>query len=332
MRLITLFDEKNYKQRSGIVREAVRVIIIKNDKVALVKSLKENHYKFPGGGIEDGESHIDTLIRETKEETGLIIKLNSIKECGFIHEIRKSIYNDDAFEQKSYYYFAEVEDQVSEQELSDKEKDLKYILEWVDPVIAYNIDFKLGQDYNNKFLLREALILDLVINNTSYYDIYSNIVEREKINEGFSSDIKYSIKDKKGNKYLLRISSFDKYLIKLNKFNYMNELVKKGVNMCKPIEFGICDEGVYYIWSWIDGVDARDFILTLSKEEQYEYGILAGIELKKIHQLSTPIDAMPWEERFNKKIDRKLKNYEVCPLRYEKGDVFYVQKSEEFCR
>ena len=76
----------------------MRAIIVKDGKVALIKSLKENQYKFPGGGIEDGESHIDILIRETKEETGLIIKLNSIKECGFIHEIRKSIFNDDAFE------------------------------------------------------------------------------------------------------------------------------------------------------------------------------------------------------------------------------------------
>ena len=68
MRLIAVFDEKNYKQRSGTVREAVRAIIVKDGKVALVKSLKENHYKFPGGGIESNESHIDTLIRETKEQ------------------------------------------------------------------------------------------------------------------------------------------------------------------------------------------------------------------------------------------------------------------------
>ena len=154
MKLIALFDEKNYKQRTGIVREAVRAIIVKDGKVALVKSLKENHYKFPGGGIELGESHIDTLIRETKEETGLIIKYDSIRECGFIHEIRKSIFNDDAFEQKSYYYFAEVKDEICEQELSEREKNLQYVLEWVDPVIAYNVDYKLGQDYNNKFLLR----------------------------------------------------------------------------------------------------------------------------------------------------------------------------------
>lgn len=322
MKLIALFDEKNYKQRSGIVREAVRAIIIKDGKVALVKSLIENHYKFPGGGIEFNESHIDTLIRETKEETGLIIKTDSIKECGFIHEIRKSIFNDDAFEQKSYYYFAEVEDETCEQELSEREKNLQYVLEWVDPVIAYNVDYKLGQDYNNKFLLREACILNIIIDNPPYYDVFSNIVKREKITEGFSLDAKYCIKDKDDIKYLLRVSSFDKYLVKLNEFNYMNELVKQGVSMCKPIEFGICDEGVYSIQSWIDGVDAKDFIPTLSKEEQYQYGILAGIELKKIHQVSAPIDAMPWEERFNKKIDRKLKMYEECQLKYEKGNLF----------
>ena len=51
MKLIALFDEKNYKQRSGIVCEVVRSIIVKDGKVALVKSLKENYYKFPGGGI-----------------------------------------------------------------------------------------------------------------------------------------------------------------------------------------------------------------------------------------------------------------------------------------
>ena len=322
MKLITLFDDKNYKQRSGIVREAVRAIIVKDGKVALVKSLKENHYKFPGGGIEFNESHIDTLIRETKEETGLIIKTDSIKECGFIHEIRKSIFNDDAFEQKSYYYFAEVKDEICEQELSEREKNLQYVLEWVDPVIAYNVDYKLGQDYNNKFLLREAFILNLIIDNPPYYDVFSNAVKKEKMTEGFSLDTKYCIKDKDDIKYLLRVSSFDKYLVKLNEFNYMNELVKQGVSMCKPIEFGICDEGVYSIQSWIDGVDARDIIPTLSKEEQYEYGILAGIELKKIHQVKAPVDAMPWEERFNNKIDRKLKNYEECPLKYEKGNLF----------
>ena len=92
--------------------------------------------------------------------------------------------------------------------------------------------------------------------------------------------------------------------------------------MCSPIEFGICSEGVYSIQSWIDGVNARDFIPTLFTEEQYKYGILAGFELKKIHQVKSPIDAISWGERFNDKIDRKLKMYDECSFGYEKGDLF----------
>lgn len=165
MRTIAIFDEKNYKENANrFIREAVRAVIIKNGKVALVKSLKESHYKFPGGGIEENESHIDTLIRETKEETGLVIKPNTIKECGLIHEIRKSIYNNDIFEQKSYYYFAEVEDNILNQELSENEKELQYVLEWVNPSIAYEVNTNLGKEYVNKFLLREACVLKLLIN------------------------------------------------------------------------------------------------------------------------------------------------------------------------
>lgn len=167
MRTIAVFDEKNYNENANrFIRDAVRAIIIKDEKVALVKSLKENHYKFPGGGIELNESHIDTLIRETKEETGLVIKPNKIKECGLIHEIRKSIYNDDVFEQKSYYYFAEVEDNVLSQKLSENEKELQYILEWVNPSIAYEVNTSLGKEYANTFLLREARVLKLLINSS----------------------------------------------------------------------------------------------------------------------------------------------------------------------
>jgi len=147
-----------------------------------------------------------------------------------------------------------------------------------------------------------------------------NIVYKEKINKGWSADNKYLIKDDNNNKYLLRISSIDQYEKKLIEFNYLKKLEKIGLSMCKPIEFGTCDDGVYIILSWIEGVDAQEYILNLSNKEQYEYGIIAGKELLKIHSLKAPSNIFDWEEKFNKKIDRKIKMYEDCPIKIDKAN------------
>lgn len=147
-----------------------------------------------------------------------------------------------------------------------------------------------------------------------------NIVYKEKINKGWSADIKYLIKDDNNNKYLLRISSIDQYEKKLVEFDYLKKLEKIGLSMCKPIEFGTCDDGVYIILSWIEGVDAQEYILNLSNKEQYEYGIIAGKELLKIHSLKAPSNIFDWEEKFNKKIDRKIKMYEDCPIKIDKAN------------
>lgn len=147
-----------------------------------------------------------------------------------------------------------------------------------------------------------------------------NIVYKKKINKGWSADNKYLIKDDNNNKYLLRISSIDQYDKKLIEFNYLKKLEKIGLSMCKPIEFGTCDDGVYIILSWIEGVDAQEYILNLSNKEQYEYGIIAGKELLKIHSLKAPSNIFDWEEKFNKKIDRKIKMYEDCPIKIDKAN------------
>ncbi|MDO4303672.1 MAG: NUDIX domain-containing protein [Bacillota bacterium] len=51
-------------------------------KIAMVHSLKYDYYKFPGGGISCGESHLDALLREVAKETGLIVIPKSVKEYG----------------------------------------------------------------------------------------------------------------------------------------------------------------------------------------------------------------------------------------------------------
>ncbi|HHU80473.1 MAG: NUDIX hydrolase [Bacilli bacterium] len=165
MKVIAVFDDKDYDENwSRFTRRAVRAVIIKNNRIALVKCEKEGYYKFPGGGIKNGESHLETLIRETSEETGLQIIPDSIKELGMIHEIRKSHYPREIFDQKSYYYFAEVEKEKGNAHPEQYEIDLGFKLEWTELDTAYKTNICLGKNYQEKFILREAEVLKLLLN------------------------------------------------------------------------------------------------------------------------------------------------------------------------
>lgn len=156
-----------------------------------------------------------------------------------------------------------------------------------------------------------------------------DFISKKKIEKGWSGDKKYHVTDEDGTHYLLRISGDDTYDAKLGEFNMMKKLEGLGIPMCLPIEFGACDEGVYSLQSWISGRDAEDVIPTLSNDQQYKYGFEAGEILKVIHSIEAPPDRMDWEIRFNQKIDRKIKNYHACPLKYENGDLFldFIEKN-----
>lgn len=140
MQLLFEIDTKDYnKDGTVIIRPSVRGIIIKNGKIALIYSAKYNYYKFPGGGIEAGESHIDALIREIKEETGFHVIKNSMKEYGYVHRVQKGV-KEDIFIQDNYYYFCEVEDEICEQKLDDYESDEQFTPEYTTPNHAIDVN------------------------------------------------------------------------------------------------------------------------------------------------------------------------------------------------
>ena len=102
----------------------------------------------------------------------------------------------------------------------------------------------------------------------------------------------------------------------------MRTIAALGIPMCKPIEFGICDAGVYSVQSWIDGTDAEEAIPTLTREAQYACGWEAGHILRKIHSVPVPENLEEWAVRFNRKIDLKMEKYKACPFQFEDGQVF----------
>lgn len=147
-------------------------------------------------------------------------------------------------------------------------------------------------------------------------------ISKEPIHKGWSSDKKYCVTDETGTKYLLRISAFSQEEKKRAEFDMMKQVAALGVPMCRPLEFGTCEDGVYSLQSWIEGGDAEAYIPALSDTEQYAYGLEAGRILRKIHSIPAPAGQEDWESRFNRKMDYKIQKYSECPIKYENGQAF----------
>lgn len=124
-----LLDKRNYDNVTyRNKRSASRGIAFKDNKIILIKSDKYGEYKFPGGGINPNETKEMALIREFKEETGIDVVVESIKEFAVFKEIRKSAIYDEIFDHTSYYYLVDVYDNIGETKLDDYEKEYGYNL------------------------------------------------------------------------------------------------------------------------------------------------------------------------------------------------------------
>ena len=91
-------------------RYSAGLAIVYNKKVLLLHTTgrgREHSYGIPKGGIDEGESNIDTAIRETYEECGIKvpIKLINTSENTFVVTSRKYKYN-----KVVTYFIVEVKD------------------------------------------------------------------------------------------------------------------------------------------------------------------------------------------------------------------------------
>ncbi len=131
MRLLYEFDYKDYRMDGTIGRRpSVRAVIVNGDKIAMVYSEKHDYYTFPGGGIDEGESHTDALIREVREELGLEVIPETIKEYGLVLRKEKGFF-EDLFIQENFFYLCKAGETVVPQKLEDYEQEEEFTLRWV---------------------------------------------------------------------------------------------------------------------------------------------------------------------------------------------------------
>lgn len=159
-------------------------------------------------------------------------------------------------------------------------------------------------------------------------------VSKEAIDKGWSQDKKYCAATADGTKYLLRISPEENSGNREEAFRMQQKVAALDIPMCRPVEFGKCDEGVYTVETWVNGRDAREVIPYLADSRQYDYGLKAGRILKKIHSIPAPCTQPDsesgtlrkrntcnhpdgWLQKFNEKINRKIKGYLECPIKFD---------------
>ena len=142
------------------------------------------------------------------------------------------------------------------------------------------------------------------------------------VSAGWSGDKKYCAIDEKGQKYFLRITPLEKAERAKKSFELQKRIRALGVPMCEPLECGDIENGFYTLQSWVAGENAEDYVPSMPEDDQYKLGLESGVILKLIHSIPAPDGAPDWETRFNAKIDRKIKGYCDCPIKFVGAEAF----------
>ena len=144
------------------------IIFDDNNNIALIYSKKYHYYKFPGGGMKEGETQLETLAREIKEETGMTLIPGTAKEFGEVLRIQKYTQeedNDTVFYQQNFYYTCEVEKEIGEQNLDESEKEAEFVLTFVpiDKAIKENAAFRTDKSpVKQQMVEREKRVLEII--------------------------------------------------------------------------------------------------------------------------------------------------------------------------
>ncbi|MFL0554988.1 MULTISPECIES: aminoglycoside phosphotransferase family protein [Paenibacillus] len=163
---------------------------------------------------------------------------------------------------------------------------------------------------------------------------YETFKKIDPITKGWSSDQKYYIETVTNERWLLRIADISQYDHKKHEFEMMRRLAESGIPMSRPVDFGVCNNGqsVYSLSTWCDGEDAQAVLPKLTDTRQYHLGVTAGQILRQIHSIPAPVDQEPWESSFNRKVDRKIKQYHDCGVKMV-GDeqiIAYIEANRHY--
>lgn len=149
-----------------IQRTAVRGVILRGSELLMIYSATVGDYKFPGGGVDEGESHEHALRREVQEECGMSLKQVG-DEIGAVLEYNLPKEQEyDVFKMTSHYYHCEVQGGFGIQKLDDYERELGFVPVWIaiNKAIREN-KLLLSSPNSPEWLRREIFVLEYLKQN-----------------------------------------------------------------------------------------------------------------------------------------------------------------------
>lgn len=146
-----------------IERHAVRAVVRDGSLLLMIYSPVAGDYKFPGGGIEAGETALEALARELEEEAGFFLAGQPRLIGRTFERMRAKDEGYDLFVMRSDYFEVSVEAGRCPQRLDRYEAELGFQPVWIEAASALTANTRLlasGGAAVPRWTRREALVLE----------------------------------------------------------------------------------------------------------------------------------------------------------------------------
>jgi len=151
--------------KSMFTRLAARSIALQGDMILLLYTERYEDYSLPGGGIDEGESKTDSMIRELTEETGAK-NIRDIKPFGIYEEYRPWYKPDfDIQHMISYCYMCQVDKELGDTNYESYEirNGMKALWVNIHEAIKHNKKTIATSQKKGMSIERETFLLELVV-------------------------------------------------------------------------------------------------------------------------------------------------------------------------